>query len=95
MNDLANCRVPLPHQAAAIHGLQNFENATILAWLSLLRALHPGFQHASRPGGLAAQQFDALVTLIDLPDSLILEWLHISHVARQSRSLLRLENEPG
>ena len=74
---------PLPSslQIEAIRELQNNEDAIILSWLSLLRALKPGFQHASRSEGFTKQQFDALIMLLDLPNSLVLDWLEKSRVA--------------
>ena len=80
--NLALCRVPSLSQAAAIRDLHNVESTIILAWISLLRALQPGFLYASRPGGLTAQQFDAVVTLMDCPDCLLLDLLGSRHCPR-------------
>ena len=80
--NLALCRMPSLSQIAAIRDLHNVESTVILAWISLLRALQPGFLYASRPGGLTAQQFDAVVTLMDCPDSLLLDLLESRQCAR-------------
>lgn len=73
-NDRASRTPSSFHRAALIH-LRGTEDGTILAWLSLLRSLEPGYQHVSRPGGLTNQQFDAVFVLLDCPNDLILDWL--------------------
>ena len=61
--------------------LQDFNDEQIIAWLSLLRSLQPGYQHFSSSQALSRQHIDALSMLKDYPDSLVLGWLRPSRRA--------------
>ena len=74
----SNETLPSPRHLAAIQNLQAVEDATILAWLSIIRALEPGFQYASRLGGLSVESFEAVVSLVEVSDEVILQWLSAS-----------------
>lgn len=74
---------PTPEQQAGLNELLVFDDEKIVAWLTVLRSIDPGFRYQARRGCLSNQQLDALSTLIDCGDSDILTWLALSRFASQ------------
>ena len=75
--------LPTPEQKVALEELLIFEEEKILAWLTILRSLQPGFQYRAGRGCLSSQQLNALSTLKDCNDNDILTWLNLSLVASE------------
>ncbi|KAK3167676.1 hypothetical protein OEA41_010803 [Lepraria neglecta] len=67
--------IPTPEQEAAITVLKDVEEDKVIAWLTLLRSIEPGFQLRSGPGCLSSEQIDALNTLKDCHNGNVLAWL--------------------
>ena len=66
---------PTPKQKAALQELHFFDKEKILAWLTVLRSIEPGFRYRASGGCLSRLQIDALSTLKDCDDGDILAWL--------------------
>lgn len=77
-SDVQPHTLPTPKQQAALDELLSFDNEKILAWLTLLRSIEPGFRYQAGRGCLSNQQLEALSTLRDCGDSDILAWLTLS-----------------
>ena len=67
--------LPSSSQQAALTALQDYDNSTIFAWLTVLRSFRSGAEKWFRPGSLTPQQLEALSALKDCSDSLISAWL--------------------
>ncbi len=65
-------------QHAAAAALQDFDNALILDWLSVLRSLGPDHQRSSGSGGLSLQQLIALSAFKDCQNEDIVACLQAS-----------------
>ena len=74
---------PTPKQQDGLNELLVFDDEKILAWLTVLRSVEPGFRYRARRGCLSNQQLDALSALIDCGDSDILTWLALNRFASQ------------
>lgn len=74
---------PTFKQQAAISELQAFDEEHILAWITVVRSIEPGFQHRACHGSLSSQQLEALSILKDCHDSDIIAWLEYHHRAGQ------------
>ncbi|CAF9910317.1 MAG: hypothetical protein ALECFALPRED_006463 [Alectoria fallacina] len=77
-SDLQPHTLPTLKQQAALTELLVFDDDKILAWLTILRSIEPGFRYRAGQGCLSNQQLDALSTLKDCSDSNILAWLTLS-----------------
>ena len=69
-----------PKQQAALSKLLVFDPDLILAWLTILRSIEPGFRYRAGQGCPSNQQLDALSTLTDCGDTEILAWFARSHL---------------
>jgi hypothetical protein len=63
--------------------LQDFSDEQVIAWLTLLRSLQPGYQHLASSQALTNHQIEALSLLKDYPDNYVLELLHTNQRAGQ------------
>lgn len=66
---------PTASQQAALTALQDYDNGTIFAWLTGLRAFRPGGEHWFQPDCLSPWQLEAISALKDCTDNLISAWL--------------------
>lgn len=73
--------IPTPEQEAAITVLKDVEEDKVIAWLTLLRSIEPGFQLRSGPGCLSSEQIDSLNTLKDCHNGNVLAWLRYDLLA--------------
>lgn len=87
-SDLQPHTLPTLKQQAALTELLVFDDDKILAWLTILRSIEPGFRYRAGQGCLSNQQLDALSTLKDCSDSNILAWLTLSFLPSQRLSYL-------
>ena len=73
--------IPTPDQEAAIAVLKDVEEDKVVAWLTMLRSIEPGFQRRSGPGCLSSEQIDALNTLKECHNGNVLAWLRYDLLA--------------
>ncbi|KAL2042583.1 hypothetical protein N7G274_004342 [Stereocaulon virgatum] len=73
--------IPTPAQELAITILKDVEEEKIIAWLTLLRSIEPGFQLRSGPGCLSSEQIAALNRLKDCQNGNVLAWLRYDLLA--------------
>lgn len=66
---------PSARQFTAIDILQQLDNETILAWLTGLRTFRPGSDHWFQPSKLKPQHLNAISSLKEWSDDLVLAWL--------------------
>jgi hypothetical protein len=78
--------IPTPAQEVAITTLKDVEEEKVIAWLTLLRSIEPGFQHRSGPGCLSSEQIAALNILKDCQNGNVLAWLRYDLLAGWSFS---------
>ena len=81
VNESTLNHVPTRRQFTGIRILQQLDDHTILAWLTGLRTFIPGCDHWFQPSQLKPQHLNAISSLRECADSLILAWLSS---ARQS-----------
>lgn len=77
---------PTASQQAALTALQDYDNGTIFAWLTGLRAFRPGGEHWFQPDCLSPWQLEAISALKDCTDNLISAWLDSIRCGGQSLS---------
>ena len=86
---------PSVTQQAALTTLQDYENGTIFAWLTGLRAFRPGGENWFQPGCLSAPQLEAISVLTDCTDSLISAWLVNIRCGSQYASYFSTSQSPN
>lgn len=67
--------IPSVYQQAALAVLQDYDNATIFAWLTGFRSFRPGGENWFQPRRLSRQVVEAISALKDCADSLVSAWL--------------------
>ena len=82
-SDVQPDTLPTPRQEEALNELRFFDKENILAWITIVRCIEPGFRHRTRGACLSSQQLDALSTLKDCDDSDIVAWLRFASSAGQ------------
>ncbi len=88
-SDESNCQIfPSSSQQAAATILQDFDNAKIINFLSVLRFLDPNYEQSSHSKELSIQQLTALSTLKDCRDADILACLESCRRGTDSKSYL-------
>lgn len=71
---------PTLQQQAAIDELKDIDESDVIAWLTVIRSIEPGFcSHEAGP--LSSQQLNALASLRECRDSNILVWLRCLDLA--------------
>lgn len=82
-SDVQPHRLPTGEQKAALNELLSFDKDKILAWLTVLRCIEPGFRHCAHGGCLSSQHLDALSRLKDCDDRDISTWLNPTFLTSQ------------
>ena len=67
---------PSVSQRRAIEVLRAFDDYTVLGWLKGLPSPQPGNRNWQQPNGLSSEQSTAISTLKELPNHVVLTWLH-------------------
>lgn len=82
-SDVQPHRLPTGEQRAALNELLSFDKDKILAWLTIIRCIEPGFRYCAHGGCLSSQHLDALSTLKDCDDWDISSWLNPTSLTSQ------------
>ena len=82
-SDLQPHKRPTQKQKVALDELLIFDEQKILAFLTVLRSIEPGFRYRAEGGCLSDKHLYALCTLKDCDDRDILTWLSLNSSAGQ------------
>ncbi len=77
---------PCAEQEVAVNTLKDFDDDSVIAWLTLLRSIQPGpggLGLRSGAGNLSTEQLDALSILQDCRIENVLAWLQFARLAGQ------------
>lgn len=77
---------PSASQRGAVEVLRAFDDYTVLGWLKGLPSPQSGNRNWQQSNGLSSEQSTAISTLKELPNHVVLTWLHSARRFGQSAS---------